>query len=292
MIKANSSNLSILLRMNLQLLECKVDELLANLAKLCNQKTTFDKPISTEGQNILMQLVSVQQKLNKANCFINQHIVDRCVDGSGWTKIPVKPRSNKIVNEVQKSKADSRKVGLEILVKNADSPKKHTPSAELDLSNRLNSLYENVNITSQTKMRALVINAISDVDREGVLFYIKPCDHFAIKIAGHTFHGNVGMVYADDANPTKVKECKYATSCYRLSSCGYYHDPTKHINSSDKRNFVANVLSRNKRILGSRDRIEDDIINISSEDLSRQFDYTMHNILVSLIFLHSKRSFC
>jgi hypothetical protein len=52
------------------------------------------------------------------------------------------------------------------------------------------------------------------------------------------FHGNIGMVYCDEKNPTKITNCKYGSQCIK-QNCNYYHDPIKFIGSKDTRNYIA-----------------------------------------------------
>ncbi len=131
---------------------------------------------------------------------------------------------------------------------------------------------------------------MSDATIGGVLYYVKTCDHFAVRISEHVFHGHVGIIFSDEPNPGKVKECKYNSVCSRLSTCGYYHDPLKHIGSADHRNFVINTYStKNKKHFGSIDRLESDVTMVTAEEISRQHDFTMHNILVSMVLMYLKK---
>ncbi len=157
-----------------------------------------------------------------------------------------------------------------------------------------------IHITPSLSIPACIINTFDEATECGIVYYVKPCEHFAITIAGHLFHGNVGVVFIDEHNPTKIKDCKYALSCYKPKECGYYHDPRVHTSSTDRRNYILSnyMLSSHKdamptqhtlegvrkRGLGSIDQLDADVLNTTHHERLRQYDYTMHNILLSLLF--------
>jgi hypothetical protein len=107
------------------------------------------------------------------------------------------------------------------------------------------------------------------------------------------FHGNIGMIYNEEKNPEKIKDCKFAATCIKQNNCDYYHDPFLFPGSRDHRNFIAaswlyscgtNDHSRNKsRRFGARQHLDTDIAYMQGEEQTRFFDQTTHDVLCSLL---------
>jgi hypothetical protein len=145
--------------------------------------------------------------------------------------------------------------------------------------------------------RREVLAAISP----GELFYVPSWNHFAVRIAGHVFHANIGRVYRGSppraAGPVvresleRVKACR-RSSCGGRESCRYYHNPEYYPESSDTRNYMADswlytpaasAARYGTRRVGSNEFIESDLQAISTDDAVRFIDQTSHDILCSLI---------
>lgn len=150
-----------------------------------------------------------------------------------------------------------------------------------------------VSVTPSIDLPARRVLSFNDVTTNGDLYYIDSCNHFAFRIAGVLFHGNVGAVYGAESEPTKIKDCKYGANCSR-DSCTYYHDPMKSPTSSDVRNYISNSWVylpstsplRNRKIsrgYGAIQYLDADVNNVDAEDASRFFDQTTHDVLCSLI---------
>jgi hypothetical protein len=151
-----------------------------------------------------------------------------------------------------------------------------------------------VKFTEALHLSAIRVPTFDHVKQNGELYYIDTANHFAIKLAGHMFHGNIGVIYTDEKNPEKIKDCKFADLCVKRNNCDYYHDPIHHIGSKDYRNFIASSwlysqpggLYKNKpksRRFGSRQYLDIDIVGLQGEEISRFHDQTMHDILCSLL---------
>lgn len=133
---------------------------------------------------------------------------------------------------------------------------------------------------------------------EGTLYYVESVKHFAIKIAGFMYHGNIGIIYTNERDPVKIKDCRYSASCTK-ANCSYYHDPLQNSASSDRRNFIAGSwlyappgsLFKNKaraRRLGSAENLDYDLPALTEEEARRFNDQVMHDLLCSLLIKRYK----
>lgn len=151
-----------------------------------------------------------------------------------------------------------------------------------------------VDITPNLHLSAIYVQSFKDVKQDGCLYYIEPCDHFAIKINGTLISGNIGIIYTNESNPKKIKDCKFKQSCIKQKECDYYHDPLVFDNSKDHRNYIASSLvyinhndiqrSRGCRF-GSRDHLDFDIQDISEEEKNKFKDASMSSLLCTLLLL-------
>ena len=149
---------------------------------------------------------------------------------------------------------------------------------------------KNIPITNKLSINAIVVESFNDVIQDGNLYYNNSSNHFAIKLNGHLFHGNIGNIYTDEKNPEKIKDCRFASSCMKHDKCDYYHDPVKFPLSNDRRNYIAssflytsqNGFYKNKersRRFGSFNNLDIDIDRIQDDEISRFNDQIMHDIL-------------
>ena len=136
--------------------------------------------------------------------------------------------------------------------------------------------FEKVKINDQLFINAIKIKSFDQVKQDGNLYYIDSTDHFAFKINGQLFHGNIGQILMEK-NPTKIKNCKFEI-CAKKTNCDYYHNPLRYIGSKDHRNFISNGT-----FFSSRDTLKIDIECLSSEEIERFRDLTMHNLLCALL---------
>jgi hypothetical protein len=117
-------------------------------------------------------------------------------------------------------------------------------------------------------------------------------DHFFILICGLLLHGNIGIIYTNERNPQKIKNCKFP-KCTK-TNCLYYHPPTTFNGSRDYRNFIAGSWmysapasplrnSHKNRVLGSRENINIDMTIIDEEDREVFYDQLIHDILCAML---------
>lgn len=151
-----------------------------------------------------------------------------------------------------------------------------------------------VKFTEALALNAISVPTFNYVEQNGELYYVESADHFAFKLAGHMFNGNIGMIYTEEKNPEKIKDCKFAESCIKKDKCDYYHDPVKFPGSRDHRNFIASSFlysppgsqfknrTRGRRF-GSREHIDTDIVGLQDEETCRFNDQCTHDILCALV---------
>ena len=151
-----------------------------------------------------------------------------------------------------------------------------------------------IKITESMTIPAITVQSFAQVRQDGELYYVDSADHFAFKLAGKLFHGNIGIIYTDEKNPVKIKNCKFDNTCVKKDTCDYFHDPLKFSDSKDKRNFIASSWLyasptsqfKNKlrsRRFGSREFLDTDLIDLQDEEVSRFYDQATHDILCSLL---------
>lgn len=152
-------------------------------------------------------------------------------------------------------------------------------------------------------LSAIKVSDWNHVKNDGKLYYVDHADHFAIRVAGILFHGNIGMIYTNEKDPVKIKNCRFRETCSKIN-CNYYHDPLVHPGSKDKRNFIASSWlyapptspfknKRRSRRFGSVENLEVDILGLTPEETDRYIDQTMHDILCSILlhkYYHAQNS--
>lgn len=135
------------------------------------------------------------------------------------------------------------------------------------------------------------VDTFDNVKSDGELYYVVPNEHFAIRINGILFHGNVGTIYNDGPTLVRTAECKYLKGCTR-PSCEFYHDPIEFPNSSDVRNYHNSAFSyspaRDKRFnqlrhFGSLPNLKADVIELTPKDTKLLRDQAFHELLCAMI---------
>jgi hypothetical protein len=161
------------------------------------------------------------------------------------------------------------------------------------------SKYSKIKFTEALSLRAIRVSTFDYVCQDGELYYVETADHFAMKICGQMFHGNIGTIYTDDKDPKKIKDCKFASGCAKHNNCNYYHDPVRFPGSRDHRNYIANSFlysppngqygsSRfRSRRFGSREYLDVDIVRLGSEEIDRFYSQTMHDLLCAMLLAQS-----
>lgn len=156
--------------------------------------------------------------------------------------------------------------------------------------------YRLCKFTEALALSALPVATFTEVKQNGELYYVTTADHFAFRLAGQLFHGNIGTIYTDEKNPAKIKDCKFANECLKKGKCDYYHDPLMFPGFTDKRNFIASswlysppgAQYKNKtrsRRFGSLEHLDIDIVDLQTEETRRFCDQTMHDVLCSLLLM-------
>ena len=172
-----------------------------------------------------------------------------------------------------------------------------------------NSKYTTVKITEALALHAIPVASFTHVRADGELYYVDSANHFAFRLAGHLFHGNIGTIYTDERNPDKIKNCKYVATCNKHNDCDYYHDPLIFPGSRDYRNFVAlswlysasgsterpkigsRYVSRDRmRHFGSRANLDMDIADIQDDEVKRYHDQVAHDVLCSIVLAQYYRT--
>jgi len=149
-------------------------------------------------------------------------------------------------------------------------------------------------ITDEISLPAVVVHSFDEVLQNGELYYVTSADHFAFKLAGKLFHGNIGEIFTDEKQPEKIKDCRFGINCVKKNNCDYYHDPIKYPGSKDHRNFIASswlytpqnsiyrVYGRSRRF-GSRSRLSSDLKELKDDEVEKFSDQVTHDVLCSLV---------
>lgn len=163
------------------------------------------------------------------------------------------------------------------------------PCSLLYAAPRQVSAVQSIMITPALSLKATVISNQSQLREENCLYYIPSTNHFAFKLFGRLFHGNIGTIYTSETyTPEKIKDCKFAANCTKGVKCDYYHDPLKFAGSRDVRNFIAtswlySPFNRSGRVFGSRPNLDLDILKVTPDDLSRLHDQLAHDFLCLML---------
>lgn len=257
---------------NIQSRDIMIQDLTDILATLANISNAINKKIvkyKEDQQNEIQSLENFIASKKKGN-------------GHGWTTVGSNGKTPK-------------KSTLAI------SSTSSTSSASLTITPTISILKREIvrapiKISELVSITATVVQSFDQVMQNGDIYYIEPCAHFAIKIAGKLFHGNIGRVYNDERahTPSKIKACKYAPKCDKSNKCDFYHDPMIFKGSADTRNFIADswiytpVTSKHDqrgamgRKVSSRDSLDVDLLTITDEDVSKYGAQLMHDLLVNL----------
>lgn len=257
----------------------KLTDLLEALESLYDRvETMLGKTKATHAKE-LAAMDSLLNKMKRPNP--TEH-----TECSSWATVtkkkPVEPPAPSRTKPPQRSYASATATNLAI-----------TPQQKTTTSSFAPTPYR-VKFTEALSLPALKVPTFDYVKQDGELYYVECADHFAFKLAGQLLHGNIGVIYTEEKNPEKIKDCKFATSCMKQDRCDYYHDPVNFPGSKDHRNFIAsswlyappNSQFKNRprsRRFGSREHLDTDIVGLQPEEISRFHDQTMHDLLCSLL---------
>jgi hypothetical protein len=157
----------------------------------------------------------------------------------------------------------------------------------------LHPKYSKVPITDTHHLMAIRVPTFAEATLNGELYYVESANHFAFKIAGVFFHGNIGNIYTNERDPLRVKNCKYRNTCVN-KDCSFYHDPLINPGSKDVRNFTASswvyasphYSPKNHKLsrrFGSRENIEVDLPLLTDDEVTRMRDQTVHDVLCVML---------
>lgn len=270
-----SNEINKFLSSNNKLLNAATDDTI-NI-KIVEAREVFITHLTTIIETLSPVITQMNNVLEQAK---ENHAKDLSLMGALMNKIKKKKESDEW-QPARKTNKSQRVIKSAIVP--ADPPRPTTASGTIK-----------VNFTAALYLTALKVPTFDYVKPNGELYYVDTANHFAIVIAGHMFHGNIGTIYTDEKNPEKIKDCKFADLCVKRNNCDYYHDPIKFSGSKDYRNFIASSwlysqpggTFKNKpksRRFGSRQYLDIDIVGLQSEEISRFHDQTMHDILCSLL---------
>jgi hypothetical protein len=140
-----------------------------------------------------------------------------------------------------------------------------------------------IRVTSAAGIYARVVELAADVLADGNIYYIRHADQFAIRCGGLFLHGGIGIIYDKSGEPTRVKYCRYGVKCLRPDKCTWYHDPLEVLGVKECRNFTAGSFlysssseARGCRRIGSKDRFDTDITQVSPEEIRDFNDHVAH----------------
>lgn len=143
-------------------------------------------------------------------------------------------------------------------------------------------------------INAVLVQSTADVRPDNRLYYVEPINHFAIYIAGHLFHGNIGNIFINNTEPMKVQTCRFGRACGRGNKCTFYHDPliaaAREMTTRDVRNYTKHSMTYETGVYyGSRHALETDLAKMSdAEERQRYYDMTTHMLLCAILLKQKK----
>jgi hypothetical protein len=253
---------------------------LTNLTSLLTERNIIEKKIAEEHHRLLVNM-SFTPLIDVSSCLISDEENSKPSNlGELHEKIPEITEDKWQIQRHQKK--NNKKFKNNIV-------KRQNPSTFNE---------ENIQITNEISIPAISVLNFDNVQNDGNMYYIPRANHFAQYINNKLYHGNVGIIYNNEKFPIKIKNCQYHSFDYnpKLGKCNYYHDPILYPESNDVRNYVSNswkfmksndnkseIKNNKDNTFGSINSIEEDIRDISTDDISRFNDMTFHNILYSMV---------
>jgi len=152
------------------------------------------------------------------------------------------------------------------------------------------SRYSRIPLASEMYcISAIKVPEFENVIQDGELYYVENANHFAFRLAGQLYHGNVGEIYTNEQDPHCVKPCRFGGECTN-PHCTYYHDPLHAHGKRDVRNYIASSWlyasphslikgRKNARRYGSRPYLASDAQGLTEEESGRFRDQAMHDFL-------------
>ncbi len=154
-----------------------------------------------------------------------------------------------------------------------------------------------IKITAGAGIYAKQVEVPSDVKADGVIYYLRGADHFAVRLGPLFLHGNIGNIYDRTGEPQRIKYCRYGPKCLRPEICTYYHDPLETIGQRDCKNYTATSFmysptqdSRGCRRIGSRDRFDIDLAQLQPEDIRDFYDQVAHELFCAVVISQMQKT--
>ena len=154
-----------------------------------------------------------------------------------------------------------------------------------------------VSVTPTSGIYARVVDSPNSVLADGCVYYLRTAGHFAVRVGPLFLHGNVGIIYDNAREPTKVKSCQYGTKCLNIGACKYYHDPLLFPGARDVRNFTNTSFiyngsndRRGGRKIGSKDRFDADIVQLRPEDTAHYLDQVAHDFFCAMLIAQIQKT--
>ena len=263
-------------------------EQIKQLIKLQTEMANFSAELSNKVKSIRTQHYEELNIVRGAIDELQDSATKPASASTGWLAA-VKSRKN------AETKKNNDVKQMSVIATVAAAPNRYMPPMSAIVSSAAISLSK-IPIIDGFSINAKKIPDFSCVEENGVLYYIENHNHFAFKIGGLLLHGNIGKIFTNAREPTKIKSCKYKNQCVK-PSCEYYHDPIINAESKDYRNFISTSFvysaptsvyrGKNKSSrFGSRENLGNDISELTDEDVDRFYDQTMHFVLCSIILRH------
>lgn len=264
-----------------------INNLKPQITNLCNQQSSgiIDDRIDLKTIERRKELIDELTAIGAALSAVNSLLADRLTQ--------IKKIQEKELNHVNDfmGKIKSEDGWTRVTRGNKSAPPKHVV-CEVPRTTHVTR----VKFTEALSVPAIRVQSFDQVE-PGELYYVESARHFAFKLGGLLLHGNIGVIYTEEKNPEKIKNCKFAAECIKKDKCDYYHDPAKFPGSHDRRNFIAsswlyappNSQFKNKlrsRRFGSLDYLDTDIVELQDEEVARFHDQAMHDLLCSIVLMH------
>ena len=150
-----------------------------------------------------------------------------------------------------------------------------------------------ITISSTISLSAIVVTSFDAVKQDGYLYYNSNAEHFAFRLNGCLFHGNIGTIFDKPGDASRTADCRYADCRHREDgTCRYYHNPDIYSGSKERRNYVNSLTytpasaPRGRWIhFGSLPNLDADAPHVDVGSANMMRDHSMHNLLCALIAL-------
>lgn len=253
----------------------------------------YDIGSMTKGDNIYVNNIEQAQKYIDNLCVIRRVLIDILgnIDSKLNYAIDKYRNETKLVSQLfskiggkHSELIDNKYIKVSNDDINAETPDLNQSHKINEIIKSLKANTEYVQITPHLRLKAIIVDAIGEVQPNGQLYYVKSINHFAFYLASRLWHGNIGNVYVSDT-PKKVKTCRFGKYCLEYDNCSYYHDPVIGGGTGgDIRNFTKNSFNFEKdRLFCSRGTLEQDYKKMTPERTHEFYDCIVHEFLCAIL---------